>query len=163
MAISSTAKRSAWMAVPLYHPFFLLMVGPAPALGLALWNAFHLRAPGRWMQGGIALAFVTFVSALLVYAAIPAAIQLAAWTGLPVEVAGGLVKTVLIFVTGMAVTSLTLRQMDAYKTRLFKGPVPTEKLRLMLTFMIIAFIFAVMAHRAEMPMVQQALVWRTFG
>lgn len=163
MAGNSTAKRSAWKAVPLYHPFLLLIVGPVPALGLAVWNAYHLRSPGLRVQMLIALGFALFVSVLSAYAVTPAAFQLSIWTGLPVDIAKGLVRTALIFVAGLAIVSLTMRQLVAYKMRLFSGPVPTESLRLVLTFLVIAAILSVIAHRADLPLVSRALFWVTPG
>ena len=157
------ARRSAWGAVSLYQPFLLLIVGPVPALGLSVWNAFQLRAPGRWMQAGIASGFVAIIASLTVFAGLPAARLLAAWTGLPVEIAGSLIKTLLIFMTGLVIVSLTLRQLEAYKTRLFQGPVPTEKLRLMATFLAVSFLLGMIFATADLPVMQHAFVWTALG
>jgi hypothetical protein len=157
------ARRPAWTAVPLYQPFFLLIIGPLPALGLALWNSFQLRAPDRWVQVIVVLVCAAFASGLIVYAGVPAANQLSDWTGLPIEISGGLVKTLIIFMTGLVIASLTLRQLESYRARLFHGPVPTDRLHLMIMFSIFASIFAVAAHRADLPLIQQSFIWRSLG
>ena len=156
-------KRSAWGAVSLYQPFLLLIVGPVPALGLSVWNAFHLRAPGRWVQAGIAVGCAALVASLTVFAGLPAAQLLADWTGLPLEIAGSLIKTLLIFMTGLVIASLTLRQLDAYKKRLFHGPVPSEKLRLMGTVVAVSLLLGIVFASSDLPVLQQAFMWRAMG
>lgn len=155
-------RQRFWTPTAIYQPFGALIVGPLPGLGLAVWNSFHLRLGRRWYHFGLALLAAIAAGAVHLWALPPLAAWLAAETGLPDFAAFHALLLVVFLLSAMVLSRITLDQLEAYKDRIFNGPIPTPRWALLSMWCVVALVYAGIAGQSEIAgfeVFRLALLW----